>query len=131
MRVLVFTLGLCVAACATAEEDAAEPTRFFPQQLTAQELLYACASSSLSRTGRERKKFCAGFVSGVEESMRLLQTTQAAAMVCAPAEATAANFAGAYIKYASRRTDLSSPAAAVVADALQSAYPCVRQLTPR
>jgi len=129
MRGVVFTLGLLTAFCSVAGEDAAEQTKYFPQQLTAQELLYACASSSLTRVGRERKKFCAGFVSGVEEAIRLLHTTQGpqgTAKVCAPANATAANFADAYIHHASKRTDLSSPAAAVVADALQSAYPCVR-----
>jgi hypothetical protein len=129
MRYLAFILGLAVAVCAAAQEDAADGTKYFPQQLTAQELLYACASSSLTRVGRERKKFCAGFVSGVEEAVRLLETTrgpQGVARICAPVGATAANFADAYIKYASQRTDLSRPAAAVVADALKSAYPCVK-----
>jgi len=45
---------------------------------------------------------------------------------CAPVNATAAKFADAYIKHASKRTDLSSAVVVMVADALQSAYPCVR-----
>ena len=36
-------------------------------------MLMACASSGLSRIGRERRRYCAGFVSGVEEAVRLLR----------------------------------------------------------
>ena len=129
MRYLAFILGLSIATCAAAEEDIVDETKYFPQQLTAQELLYACASSSLTGVGRERRKFCAGFVSGVEESIRVsqaMQGSQGPVRICAPAGTTAANFADAYIKHASKRTDLSRPAAAVVADALQRAYPCVK-----
>ncbi len=129
MRYFAIFLGFSIAICAAAEEDGADETKYFPQQLTAQQLLYACASSSLTGVGRERRRFCAGFVSGVEESFRVLDTTRGSpglARICAPAGTTAANFSDAYIKHASKITDLSRPAAAVVADALQRAYPCVK-----
>jgi hypothetical protein len=55
-----------VGARVETEEMVAE----FPQQQTAHDLLTACASSSISNLGRCRRKYCAGFVSGVEEAIR-------------------------------------------------------------
>jgi hypothetical protein len=98
-----------------------------PQALDAQRLLQACAASSLTAKGREQRRYCAGFVSGVEESVRLLGPSVAAGTVtvCAPPDVTARMLAEAYVTYASRNIDaLSGPAARVVLDALGKAYPC-------
>ena len=43
----------------------------FPQQLTASDLLTYCLSSSLTDLGRTRQRYCRGFISGVEETIRL------------------------------------------------------------
>lgn len=43
----------------------------FPQQLTARDLLTYCSSSSLTDLGRMRQRYCWGFISGVEETIRL------------------------------------------------------------
>ena len=53
-----------------AGEEAPEPTTVHPQQLSARGLLKACASSAMTGPGRERRRYCDGFVSGVEEAIR-------------------------------------------------------------
>ena len=93
-------------------------------------MLLACASSRLSRMGRERRRYCAGFVSGVEEAIRLLQqgsptTDPAATRICTPAHISAGELAEVFINYgANHEGELPEPAALVVLHALQSAYPC-------
>ena len=49
--------------------DTTQP--IFPQQLTASDLLTYCSSSSLTDLGRKRQRYCWGFISGVEETIRL------------------------------------------------------------
>ncbi len=100
----------------------------FPQQLTARNLLTYCASSSLTDLGRTRQRYCWGFISGVEESMRLpqyalLQSTTSA--ICVPKGVSSRNLAKAYTKYAGKKgSDLDRPAAQVVVEALTTSYPC-------
>ena len=65
--VVIFPL----VAAGEPQPETMEPQ--FPQQQTAGDLLKACASSRLSNAGRERRRYCAGFVSGVEEANRLRQ----------------------------------------------------------
>ena len=110
-----------------AQEDEMEPQ--FPQQQSAGDLLRACASSRLTSTGRERRRYCAGFVSGVEEAIRLLAPVdKSAPRICTPPDVTASALAEAFVKYgASHKGELSDPAAAVVQHALASAYPCTER----
>ncbi len=103
-----------------AQEEGMEPQ--FPQQQSAGDLLRACASSRLTSTGRERRRYCAGFVSGVEEAVRLLGPN---GQICTPPDVTASALAEAFVKYgATHKGELNDPAAAVVQHALASAYPC-------
>ena len=115
---------LAPAGNLAAQEQEMEPQ--FPQQQSAGDLLRACASSRLTSTGRERRRYCAGFVSGVEEAIRLLGPAgQSGPRVCTPPDVTASALAEAFVKYgASHKGELSDPAAAVVQHALASAYPC-------
>lgn len=115
---------LASAGNIAAQEEEMEPQ--FPQQQSAGDLLRACASSRLTSTGRERRRYCAGFVSGVEEAIRLLgQGGQSGPRICTPPDVTASALAEAFVKYgASHKGELSDPAAAVVQHALASAYPC-------
>ena len=112
---------------AIADEDTASET-YFPQQLTARELTQACASSSLTRTGREKRRYCHGFISGVEESARLIRQNVAienAFMFCAPGDKSSRDFADVYMRFAVRdNVDLNKAAALVVLEALSDAYPC-------
>lgn len=101
---------------------------YFPQQMTAKELMQACASSTLTRTGREKRRYCHGFVSGVEEALRLAKKASSAgnnSAVCAPADKSSHDFAVVYMRYTVRKdVDLNRAAALVVLDALENAYPC-------
>ena len=106
------------------EKEAMEPQ--FPQQQSAGDLLRYCASSRLTPTGRERLRYCAGFVSGVEEAIRLLGPAgQSGIRICTPPDVTASALAEAFVKYgATHKGELNDPAAAVVQHALATAYSC-------
>ena len=114
-------LGLFLWATAVAQEDVDDAQIFFPQQLTAQQLLTHCASSSMTDRGRQQQRYCLGFVSGVEEALRLSvsgSTATVAARICIPEREPARRMADAYIRYAGHRTtDLAKPAALVVVEA--------------
>ena len=127
MRIPVLVLASLLTTSLWAQESGGDGEDYFPQQFTASELLYACASSSLSNRGRERRRFCGGFISGVEESLRLLDARQGLKVpsgICVPKGVSASAFAEAYRKYALDRKDADAPAAAVVIEALRDAYPC-------
>jgi len=121
---LPIMLVLVTAARAQAPQDEMEPQ--FPQQQSAGDLLQACASSRLSSIGRERRRYCAGFVSGVEEAIRLLEHTgRSEYRLCTPADVSASALAEVYLKYGARhKGELADPAAEVVLHALRDAYPC-------
>ena len=124
----VFTLGLLTATTVLAQEGTENTQRYFPQQLTAQELLTYCASSSLTHRGRQQQRYCWGFVSGVEEGIRLasLRTVDSAGPgFCVSEGETARELVDAYIRYAGlNTTDLTKPAARIVVEALKYAYRC-------
>ena len=120
-----------VPLLAAGQAPPAEETKpEFPQQQNAGDMLMACASSRLSRVGRERRRYCAGFASGVEEAVRLLQQGDpgigtADTRICTPENISARELAEAFIHYgANHEGELPDPAALVVLHALQSAYPC-------
>ena len=112
----------------TVAQQTQESEIYFPQQLTAKDLLLACASSKLTTRGRERLRYCYGFVSGVEEGIRLhgLQySTDIVNSLCVPRGTSSLQMANAYVKYTSgKNVNLDMPAALVVVDALKNAYPC-------
>jgi hypothetical protein len=129
MKHLLVSTFLLTGWSAVAAQDAAEEAgSFFPQQLTARELLTHCVSSSLTRRGREQQRYCRGFVSGVEEALRLSAATSPGATpapFCVPPGEAARNIAYAYVRYAGRHTtDLERPAALIVVEALKDAYAC-------
>ncbi len=119
---------------AAGQAPPAEETKLeFPQQQNAGDMLFACASSRLSRVGRERRRYCAGFVSGVEETVRLMQMDDpmrdsASTRICTPENISAGELAEAFIHYgANHEGELPDPAALVVLHALQAAYPCTER----
>lgn len=123
---------LCALLCSfvplpvAAAGDSSES--YFPQQMSAGELLQACASSAMTSKGRERRRYCQGFVSGVEEAMRLAQrgaSSGASLTLCVPSGTSSREFAETYMRFAGRRgADLQQAAASLVIEALQEAYPC-------
>lgn len=115
---------LLPAAAFAEQAETMEP--LFPQQQSARDLLYTCASSRLTGTGRERRRYCAGFVSGVEEAERVLHPDRGLERsFCTPTDVSASDLASAFVKYGAEHDDeLDWPAARVVLLALEHAYPC-------
>ncbi|WP_426415678.1 Rap1a/Tai family immunity protein [Aestuariirhabdus sp. LZHN29] len=102
-----------------------ESETFFPQQMDAGQLLMQCSSSSMTPSGRKRQRYCDGFVSGVEETLRLADQRHNKTTLCVKAGVKARELSKAYVSYAnSHKTDLEKPAAAVVMDALNASFPC-------
>jgi hypothetical protein len=100
----------------------------FPQQMTAKKLMTLCASSSLTAKGRARRRYCDGFVSGIEEGMRLYAfryPAESKVAVCVAEGTSARVLSEAFIQHASAKgVDLEQPAAAVVLSALQKRFAC-------
>ena len=123
----IFFFLVCESAIGKSDTDTAQP--IFPQQLTARDLLTYCASSSLTDLGRTRQRYCWGFISGVEETIRLPLHTSGQPVslkICVPKGESSRNLAKAYILYAGHRdTNVMRPAAQVVVEALSNAYPCL------
>lgn len=126
MRSLLIAVTMLVALGVAAETEIDQVQPEFPQQQTARDLLTACASSTISNLGRARRKYCAGFVSGVEEAIRFKsQILGVDIRICPARGITAQQFADAYLKYAnSHPKELDKPAVEVVFAALKQAYPC-------
>ncbi len=126
MKSLFLAAIVLLALNATAETGTDQIIPEFPQQQTARDLLTACASSTISNLGRARRKYCAGFVSGVEEAIRFKsQLLGAEIRICPASGITAQQFADAYLKYANTHLkELDKPAVEVVFNALKQAFPC-------
>jgi hypothetical protein len=125
------SLIVLIAALATpagAQEPGEKPDTYFPQQLSTRDLLTACASSSLTATGRLRQRYCLGFVSGVEEVVRLQQLPDPSkdrSLFCVPAGTTARALADVVVRHSSSPSvDLERPSASIVLEALAKGYPC-------
>jgi hypothetical protein len=123
---LCVALGYSLSTSASPDTDDADV--FFPQQMRAKDLMTTCASSSLTATGRTRRRYCDGFVSGVEEGMRLFllrHSINSVPAVCVPAGTTSRALTNAFVNYASAKgVNLEQPAAAVVIEALEKAFSC-------
>ena len=128
MMLLPLLLSMSLALGAQPDETGV----WLPQKLTAQDLLYACAASSLSSQGREQQRYCRGFISGVEETIRYYSKDESAAVAfCFPEDMTARKYGDVFIKYASRKgTDTSRLAIVVVREAFEDAFSCSTQEEP-
>ena len=124
---MLLPLVLAASLAQAAQPD--ESGTWLPQKLTAQDLLYACAASSLTSQGRERQHYCRGFISGVEETIRYSGTEQSAgAAFCFTPGMSARSYGDIFIRYASRKgVDTGRPAVAVVREAFEDAFSCKRQ----
>lgn len=126
LQCAAFVSAWLVAAAPVLAQEAEQMDPQFPQQQTARDLLIACASSRLSSLGRERRRYCAGFVSGVEEAERVLHPGETVERTfCTPPDVSASALAAAFVRYgAEHDEELDLPAARVVLRALEHAYPC-------
>ena len=127
MRLLIIIAGLLIGGSAWANQESEPDQQYFPQQITAKKLLVYCSSSAMTRAGRERRQYCAGFVSGVEESVRLLGggSSKSVFRICVPEGVSARKIAEGYVDYThAKQRSMDQPAAAMVIEALQDRYPC-------
>lgn len=128
MKLPIIALTLSALCCAAVQAQSGEQETTYPQKWTAHDLLQACASSYLTTRGRGLRKYCSGFISGVEESVRLFVEPGAAGptgAICVPSGKTSRHFVDMFVRYAAGRTaDLKKPAARLVVDALAAEYPC-------
>ena len=126
----IFILFFFVWGTAIGKDDTDATQPIFPQQLTAHDLLTYCSSSSMTAVGRQRQRYCWGFISGVEEAIRLtlhVSGQPIALKICVPKGISSQNMARAYIRYAGRRgANLARPAAQIVIEALSSSYSCIK-----
>jgi hypothetical protein len=126
--IFICILFFFASGSAIGKDDADTTPPIFPQQLTAHDLLTYCLSSSLTDLGRHRQRYCWGFVSGVEETVRLTLDAHGQPIVpkiCVPNGVSSRNLAKTYIQYAGRRdTNLARPAAQIAIEALSNAYSC-------
>lgn len=87
-----------------------------------------CASSNLTKRGRAQRRYCDGFVSGVEEGLRLYEFLFPVAprvSVCVPMGTSSRELSQAFVQYAtSVDVDLEKPAAAIVLEALKKNFAC-------
>ena len=127
MRSLVFIFFL-TPTLVVAQQSLDSQHEEYPQQMSAKQLLVACTSSTLTNVGRQRRKYCAGFISGVEEAVRILQMQhKLETSVCLPKGVTARVLADTYQRFATKhRQQLDRPAAEQVLKALADAFPCQR-----
>lgn len=128
MPLIVLCVGLLTILDLSAQEPNGESERYLPQQLSAKDLIYTCAASSLTSRGRERRRYCFGFVSGVEEALRLLAGQSAPGTLeqpCVPKGTTARQLTNIFTRHANTKTtELDRPAALVVIESLLTAFPC-------
>jgi len=131
VKTLLLTVVLIAFASTSFADQPTDQDIIFPQKLTAEDLMYSCSSSYLTITGRLNRKYCFGFISGVEESVRLhdqLFKSKNGQKICLPKGQNAKQYAKIYTQYASKQTtDLNKPAALVVIEAFKNAFPCSKK----
>ena len=122
-RVLVILLLLWPLALWGQETS---PESVAPARQTGDYLLRTCTASALTPTGRLRRQYCAGYLAGVEETLRVVTTPEGG--FCPPAEVSTRELSGVYTRYVAANPDSTRrPAAATAAQALRQAFPCASE----
>jgi hypothetical protein len=128
MRTLLLMLLWVLAAPVMSAEESGASDIVFPQKLTASQLLVSCASSSMSATGRLRQRYCEGFLSGLEEGVRvhsLIAKQEVAPSLCVPPDVSARQLRAAFVRNSAKMTlSKEKPAAMFAMKVLQSSFPC-------
>lgn len=128
MRTQFLVLLCLIATPALSAEKSDAADTVFPQKLTAGELQVSCASSAMSPTGRQRQRYCDGFLSGIEEGVRvlgLISRVETAPSLCVPADVSSREMRSAFIKNsAAMRPAKDKPAALFAIEVLEKSYPC-------
>ncbi len=97
-----------------------------PARQTADYLFKACTASALTPSGRHRRQYCAGYLAGVKETLRVV--TPSEADFCPTREVTTRALSSIYTRHMASHTESTGqPAAAVAAAALREAFPCASE----
>ena len=130
VRSFLFFLSSTVALAASGHEPgSAKPPPIPAVKESAGGLLKACSASAVTPRGRLRLRYCYGFLTGVEETMRVIMGKQN--VLCPPPAVTIRELSQVYVRYASARPEvLQLSAVTVVARALQDRFPCNPQPEP-
>ncbi len=130
MNYLIVLFVLLIPVASSAQGSALDAETNYPQRVRAGTLLSNCASGALTAEDRERRRYCAAFISGIEEGVRLVEQARGIKpTVCPSAWIASPNLVDAYMNYAAEHRDqMHQPAASLVIAALREAYPC--SLTP-
>lgn len=128
MKPSVLFFGLLIPLSVLAEDPVPGDEPVFPQQMSAKDLRVACASSALTQVGQKRRRYCTGFISGVEEGVRVLQLQhRTEPSICLPESVSGRDLTEVFLRHAAAEPSrLGQPAASVVIDALANSYPCAR-----
>jgi hypothetical protein len=97
---------LLIPVASNAQGTALDAETDYPQRVRAGTLLSTCDSGAMTAEDRERRRYCAAFISGVEEGVRLVE--QARGMkptVCPSAWVTSPSMVDAYMSYAAEHRD--------------------------
>jgi len=126
MNYFMVLFALLIPVVSSAQGTTQDAETEYPQRVRAGTLLSACTSSALTAEERERRRYCAAFISGIEEGVRLLEHARGEkSTVCPSTWVTSRVLVDAYMNYAAKHRDkMHEPAASLVLDALREAYPC-------
>ena len=128
MRTLFLVLFCVISTPIPAAEMKADSDIIFPQKLTAKELQVFCAASAMSNTGRQRQRYCEGFLSGIEESVRVLgriSGTETTLSLCMPADVSARQMRSAFVRNSvDMEPAKDKPSAMFAIEVLERSYPC-------
>lgn len=128
MRALILLLLWVISTPVPAAEMKADYDIVFPQKLTANELQVFCAASSMSNTGRQRQRYCEGFLSGIEEGVRVLGLIHRKEMtpsLCMPADISAREMRSAFVRNSvGMEPAKDKPSAMFAIEVLEKSYPC-------
>jgi len=128
MRTLFLLLLWVIATPIPAAEEKVAADTIFPQKLTAGELKVFCAASVMTNIGRQRQRYCDGFLSGIEEGVRVLglnSKMEAAPSLCVPADVPAWQMRSTFVKNsAGMQPAKDKPAAMYAIEVLEKSYPC-------
>ena len=125
MRGIVFVLVLVLVLLPHAAPwgQEAYSNSLTPSQQTGRYLLKACTASALTPTGRVRRQYCAGFLTGVEETLRVVAPAEAG--FCAPEAVTTRQLVAAFTRHATAHPDATDqPAAVIATQSLRQSFPC-------
>ena len=106
MNYLIVLFALLIPVASNAQGTALDAETDYPQRVRAGTLLSNCDSNAMTTEDRERRRYCAAFISGIEEGVRLVEQARGIKpTVCPSAWVTSKSLVDAYMNYAAEHRD--------------------------